>query len=292
MKGIIIRNNESNIYNDLNNIGNKIIRAGIRYDEFFFSNTYVNNNINEISIYFAENVYLRNMISTTNIPDFNEAEQNFGSAGNDFLMRYYYIMNKLAFHIITNSYQDKLSHALEILVKGAEWNYGNLSRGYLSFASHINGFFTRWADMEAIKSVFEKKYTLYREQVVKVIMEEGDGILNGLSENLNKLKTDAELAFKRGELIFPQDQGDGNPDLFYRSKFHLSIKNNREFSKYMNSNFNFLASRLFTIFFYLYNKKIGIKNIDRYLLAYLIYRGVEDVYRLDAIEIINNFKGE
>ena len=46
----------------------------------------------------------------------------------------------------------------------------------------------------------------------------------------------------------------------------------------MNENLDFLASRLFTIFFYLYNKKIGVKNIDRYLLAYLIYRGVEDMY--------------
>lgn len=294
MKGIIIKNNESNIYRDLNNIGYEIIKAGIKFDDFFFSNNYVNNNINEISIYFAEKACISNLITVTadNIPDFNEAEENFGCAGNDFLMRYYLIMNELAFQVITKPYQDKLRHALEILVKSAGWNYGNLSRGYLSFASHVNGFFTRWADMEAIKSVFEKKYILYREQVLKIIMEEGNGVLCGLCEKLNNLKSDAELAFKSGDLIFPQSQVKGNPDLFYRSEFHLSIKENEQFSKYMNTNFSFLVSRLFTIFFYLYNKKIGIKNIDRYLLAYIIYRGVEEAYNLDAIEIIKSFKGE
>lgn len=292
MKGLILEDNEEKIYEELYQIGKVAIDFGIKFEEFFFTNTYISENKNRAVVFFNDNANLKGNLELEKIETFDEAEENFGQNGNIFLMRYYLITNEMAYENITKTYNQKLEHALQILIESAEWNYGGIERGYLSFASHINGFFTRWKDMDQIREIFEEKYSWYKPIVNRMLDARSGENYKKLFLALNPLKEEAENEFRKGTLVFPNSKGSGNPDIFYRSKFHSAIKENTEFANYMNADNNFLASRLFTIFFYLYNKKIGIKNLDRYLLAYLIYRGVEDKLGLNSLEIIKQFKIE
>lgn len=292
MKGLILEDNEEKIYKELYQVGKVAINSGINFEEFFFTNTHISEIKNRAVVFFNDDVNLEGNIKLEKMQTFNEAEENFGQSGNIFLMRYYLITNRMAYENITKTYAQKLEHALQILIESAEWNYGSIERGYLSFASHINGFFTRWKDMNQIRGIFEEKYSLYKPIVNRMLDVRSGGNYKNLFLTLNSLKEEAENEFRKGTLVFPNSKDSGNPDIFYRSKFHSAIKENTEFANYMNTNNNFLASRLFTIFFYLYNKKIGIKNLDRYLLAYLIYRGVEDKLGLNSLEIIKQFRIE
>lgn len=290
MEAVLLKENEAKIYEGVYRIGEKVRESGIKNNQFFFTNRVISENENEAVIYFEKNFNLHNLGRTIIECEFNEAENNFGVLGNKFLMNFYLIMNGIALQNVLIPYAEKLVHALHILIEAAVWNYGCIERGYLSFASHVNGFFTRWVDMKSVKEVFEERYSIYKPIVKKILEGNEKPILQNIEKELTLLKMQAIRSFEVRKLEFPNKSNLGNPDILLRSKFHLTINDNLLFRKYMNENLDFLASRLFTIFFYLYNKKIGVKNIDRYLLAYLIYRGVEDMYGLNAIEIISNFK--
>ncbi len=109
-------------------------------------------------------------------------------------------------------------------------------------------------------------------------------------EQFKSLRNEVKNAIQSKELFFVNNDQDGNPDMFYRSTFHNAIKENDDFNKYMNNDNEFLTSRIITVFTYLLIKKVGIKNIDRYLLAFYIYTSVEEIFGLNCLEAIQNFK--
>ncbi|WP_368320198.1 hypothetical protein, partial [Mediterraneibacter gnavus] len=216
MKGLILEDNEEKIYKELYQVGKVAINSGINFEEFFFTNTYISEIKNRAVVFFNDDVNLEGNIKLEKMQTFNEAEENFGQSGNIFLMRYYLITNRMAYENITKTYAQKLEHALQILIESAEWNYGSIERGYLSFASHINGFFTRWKDMNQIRGIFEEKYSLYKPIVNRMLDVRSGGNYKNLFLTLNSLKEEAENEFRKGTLVFPNSKDSGNPDIFYR----------------------------------------------------------------------------
>lgn len=246
------------------------------------------NNLNrdEIELKVRENV------------EFNETEGRFGNLGDNCLATFYKLSNKISIDSIENSienYSDKLEKALDLLIIFGHFNYGSIKKGYFSYASHSNGFFTRWEDSVAIEKVFYEKYNTLKD----VILEKIDtlafkGNLNkemkSLVNALEELKREVKENLESGELKFFKQEDKGNPDLLYKSEFHRAIKDNPDFTDYMEKDMDFLSSRMFTIYSYFLIKKIGIKNKDRYLLGYFIYKAVEEHFKLDTISTIKNFK--
>jgi len=275
----------------------------IEYESFFFTDT-VEKSIHSIGMYSEKKIILHEDFITKKydvyrLPDekFHEAEMQFGSHGNSCLGRFYCYCNELTLEMLADSkqYPELLVNALDFLIGCSIVAYGNIERGSISFMSHSNGFFTRFRNIEEIREKFEDRYQITQDIVKKSI---NNGVLKKSKyqsyiptlDRLERLKEDVYLKIKENKLIFPNNNGQGgSSDLLYRSKFHSAIKDNSDFLHYMNENKQFLTSRVYTIFSYLVIKKLGVKNVDRYLLAYLMYRGVEDLYGIDAISLINNF---
>lgn len=249
-----------------------------------------------IGKYFRDN----SKVEVIDSVEFYDLEEKFGKLGNEILADFYKQTNNFAIQLIEqtkDSYEDKLMLAIDTLLVSANWNYDTIKRGYISFASHSNGFFTRWKDMDNVRGVFEIKYTKVKDYIQSRIKEliVGGNVNESMKAFIDimiSLKKVAKEEINNGNLKFAEMEKDGpvvNSDILYRSEFHNAINNNPRFFQYMNEDINFLSSRVFTIFTYLFLQKIGLKNIDRYLLAYYIYRSVEDYYDLDCIKEIRNF---
>lgn len=278
-------------------------KENMEFENFFYSDTVIKGN-HQVAIYSEKEIVLpekiiSNFHAIQILPGerFQESKQEFGPEGDFYLGKFYSCCNRLSLEILVNSdsYPQLLGNAVDFLIACSIIAYGSVERGSISFMSHANGFFTRFKDIEQIREKFENRY----QNVIDLVRK---SIEDGVSEKskfqsyrmtmsrLYELKEAVYIGVKNGKLSFPEDNAKGNnPDMLYRSSFHSAISKNKDFLVYMKTDKQFLTSRLYTTFSYLVIKKLGVKNIDRYLLAYLIFRGVEDKYGVDAISLIKDF---
>lgn len=234
---------------------------------------------------------------------FIETEGNFGIKGDKLLSNFLKDLNEVSINILTQTlpeYNKRLDLILDLMIISAHSNYGSIKNGYISYASHVNGFFTRWKDPIEIEKKFYKSYLenkeLIQEKVNKLTVREIFGVNKEFEEFILKTKDFLLYEIKKGNIrvfnINEQKANVGDRDFLGKSKFHNEISKNRKFQEYMNTDYEFLSARMITVFTYLFLRNLGIKNIDRYLLCYYIYRCVEDTYKLDTLELIRNFGKE
>ncbi|MGV7002172.1 lantibiotic dehydratase C-terminal domain-containing protein [Priestia megaterium] len=231
---------------------------------------------------------------------FLETEGKFGEKGDEILQKFFKFTNEMSLNILKdtlNNYNKKLELALELMIISAHFNYGSITNGYLSYASHVNGFFTRWKDISKIKKIFQNNFSeneyLIKEKLNEIILEKKIPVeFLAFPEILKKIKRKASKEMLKGNLkifnIEPKKTNSGG-DFLDKSEFHKEIFQNQKFYNYMNKNHDFMISRLFTVFTYLLIKNLGIKNKDRYLLCYYIYQIVEKEYNLNTLDLIRNF---
>lgn len=283
-----------------------VLEKGYNYEDYFFTRS-ENKSVTHFDVYLNTDCYhnIIDKLKSKNINFevfenivFDEVKDNFGQLGNYFLELFYKLSNKITLKYIENTFGDyskKLQYILDLFIVSADFNYDSIKRGYFSYASHSKGFFTRWKDSSQIENIFYDKYIKAKDMIKEriITLTEARNIdkdLLNFVNSMKNLKVDVRKEFVNGNLKFLKQEDKNNPDLLYKSEFHNAIFENIAFYEYMNTNFDFLTSRLFTVFTYLVSKKIGLKNKDRYLLGYFIYKGVEDTFNLDCISTIKNFK--
>lgn len=245
---------------------------------------------------------LKGQVLYAGVSQFKETEHFFGRVGDLYLARYYCQTNDLAFRVLEKAngeYPKKLDAALDMMIISADCAYDTIQRGYLSYCSHVNGFFTRWKDPQKIEKTFFEKYkklSPYLHAKVTRLLENGGGdeayiqyrhVLLPFKETLTE-------AFSQGQLTVTNiENGDetsqGYRDFLERSPFHREIVNNDAFLHHMNHDPAFLSGRLLTIFTYLLLRRVGIKHKDRYALCYYIYRTVEELFDLNSLDLIKSF---
>lgn len=267
-------------------------------------NLYFNSKINKSNIFNIENSIKQIIdIKTEFNYKFNDTEGKFGLMGDELLADFYKWTNKIVLTSIgstVNNYNERLSIILDFLLVSAHYNYDSITRGYFSFASHVNGFFTRWKNPNVLEDKFHNIYLKNKEYIFSKIensIEKQN--LNENSELLKrvviKMKKLMRTEIEKGNLNsfdLNEQKGEGNRDFLEKSPFHNLILGNPDFLDYMNNDRDFLTSRLITVFTYLMVKNLGLKNLDRYLLCYLIYKAVEEKYNLNTMSLIRNFRKE
>lgn len=295
-------------------IANDYIRMTKCFFDFFFTkkregekwimNIFFEKERLEFEKYIMEKYKYNSKVTIYTDEKFVEAEDEYGEYGNYFLSEFYKISNKISINFLMENfsfYNKKLTACIDLLIISAHINYKSIKKGYLSYASHSNAFFTNWRNIEYIRDLFEKKYLKNKDFVIKRVKKltienelESDILefINKFHELKNRVKDKIESGeLELFEVLEGYDEGkENNYELFYRSEFHKAIRDNSQFRKYMNFDSDFLSSRLMNVFTYLLLRNLGLKNKDRYLLDYYIYRAVEDIWDLECVKEVKNFR--
>ncbi|MEK5295758.1 hypothetical protein [Bacillus sp. FSL R5-0659] len=284
------------------------------YTDYFFTRKEENQN-NRIDLYFNSNIAKPKIVNIENsikqIIDvktkfnhkFNDTQGKFGPMGDELLADFYKCTNEVVLKSIgstVNDYNDRLDIILDLFLVSAHYNYESITSGYFSFASHVNGFFTRWKNPNVLKEKFNKIYLVNKEYIfgkIENLIEKQN--LNENSELFKKvirrMKSLMRSEIEKGNMKpfdLNEQKDAGHRDFLEKSPFHNLILENPDFIDYMNNDIDFLSSRLITVFTYLMVKNLGLRNLDRYLLCYLIYKAVEEKYNLDTMNLVRNFKKE
>ena len=302
-----INNKEDKIEKILIDIIDENVSLLSKYNNFYFFREQIKEE-QSLKIYFdkddfeVEKIKIRknkDSVSVKNDVEFTGAEDLFGKLGDEFLAEFLKAANYSAINIIRNSldnYSKKVDIGIDILILNAAKNFKTIKEGYIVYAAFVEGFFTRWKDMDKIRAVFENNYLKNREIIYKKIKYLTSN--EYYDENtmfikcINKLRSKCIEEFKSGNLKIFKEDDNRNPNLIYRSYFYKATNKNQEFKEYINTDLEYVTYRLITVFVYRLMTNIGIKNVDEYLLAYYVYRAVEDIYNLKFDEYIKKFKRE
>ncbi|MEK4899037.1 hypothetical protein N2V86_25200 [Bacillus sp. FSL R5-0811] len=138
---------------------------------------------------------------------FNETQGNFGMLGDKYLAEFFKKTNEISLNILNQnfeSYNKKIEFALEIMLISAHYNYDSIKKGYLSYASHVNGFFTRWKDPNKIRDIFHKNYLNNKEylesKVSEIIDNNNRSSLSELSDIITEMKKEMTTDIEKGNL--------------------------------------------------------------------------------------------
>ncbi|MCY7454005.1 hypothetical protein [Bacillus altitudinis] len=298
----------------INSIIPKINSNVEMYTDYFFTRKEENQN-NRIDLYFNSNITKPKIVNIENsikqIIDvktefnykFNDTQGKFGPMGDELLTDFYKCTNEVVLKSIgstVNDYNGRLDIILELFLVSAHYNYESITSGYFSFASHVNGFFTRWKNPNVLKEKFNNIYLENKEYVfgkIENLIEKQN--LNENSELFKKvirrMKSLMRSEIEKGNMKsfdLNEQKDEGHRDFLEKSPFHNLILENPDFIDYMNNDRDFLTSRLITVFTYLMVRNLGLRNLDRYLLCYLIYKAVEEKYNLDTMNLVRNFRKE
>lgn len=271
------------------------------YERFFFIRNQVEDN-QYIKIY-LDKVIINQLklksddcITVEEDESFSITNDMFGKFGDEFLLKFYKISNFSTINIIRdslNNYNMKINIGLDLLILNSMKNIKSIKEGYFVYVAFVEGFFTRWKDINKIRGIFEEQYLKNKDFIHKKIeILTSECNYNDSTVVIKKMKNLREKMiskFASGELKFFKQEDKKNPDIVSRSEFYKSLKMNNLFETYINSDYSYLSYRLCTVYIYEMLKTIGIKNVDKYVLAYYVYRSVEDLYNLDYKKYIQNF---
>jgi Lantibiotic biosynthesis dehydratase C-term len=169
---------------------------------------------------------------------------------------------------------------------------------FLSFRSHVDGFFIMSRDPEAARKALDVRYQSYavslraRLELLLAQVRDGGEIV---SQPANRWAVFVATYIKRvleelssGKLRI-QSAADGyigdNYDLS-TSGFHQAIQHSAGFQDFMKTNPEFLALRVMISFLYWTLQRLGIRLVQRYLLCYSVSRGFEETFNVDSTAVM------
>jgi hypothetical protein len=173
---------------------------------------------------------------------------------------------------------------------------------FISYRSHVDGFFVMSKDPPATKQAFDQRYQRTAEQmksrlgaVTRQLAGQGPLVSRPAQEWVALIARYAgriQDGLRAGTLIVNVEEGDGymgdNFDLAI-SPFHQAIQDDPQMRALATVDPEFNTMRVMASLLYLTLHRMGLRFIERYLLCYSVTRSFEELYRLEPVQAITQF---
>ncbi|MFC5826357.1 thiopeptide maturation pyridine synthase [Nonomuraea insulae] len=171
-----------------------------------------------------------------------------------------------------------------------------ITRGFVSYRSHSEGFIVGCADPAAVRAEFQTYYQQHREELTDRVRSvintlRGRGTVPFVREWADLMtvyKQRATPLIAEGKLIQPLVFDEEAASRF-PSEFHWLMFGNRAYHEAVFGNPAFSRYRLLINYTYLQINRLGLTPPQRFRLCHLAADAVEDVYDDNAIEAVRRY---
>jgi hypothetical protein len=187
-----------------------------------------------------------------------------------------------------------------------------IKRSFLAYRSHAEGYIGDSRDPLKLRQHFDARYESQRHALHARIQGITDALNSGLGDestqsNWAKItgafnqKSKALIASGQVKVLVHEDMHalwqPAHIEEFYRrretimanSEFHAALQTNEAAQRFMQTDVEFLSARLILNYMYLTIARLGVSPMEKFFLAYLIARSVEEMYSLSTIESIKAY---
>ena len=211
----------------------------------------------------------------------------------DLLTRYHVVTTPLVFDVLAAMRGGaQLSVlALRLMFATAELGYPPITRGFLSYRSHAEGYLANTTDPAAMRARFEEAYRRNSNSLGELLTETLADVGGAEAEHSPRWLLPAWLPVARtvldramalseegslrlAPIEVPAESGPGG---LTPSSFHRSLFGDEEVRRLLSESW-FTVYRVLLNFQYLLFGRLGMAPRDRFLLCYLAARTVEDRY--------------
>lgn len=171
-----------------------------------------------------------------------------------------------------------------------EINYGDLKSGGFSFCSHSQGLISFYADRKRAERFLEDNYLKNKKLIAYCysLFENRSGqsaeMYKDLEKSVRKLASCSKEQIAGGNIIFMNEHTEETT--FDSSEFHTALYNNTSFIERLSNDIDFSVKRFATICFYTFLKNAGINYEKRCIIAYMIYRYIEEIQGFRYTDIV------
>ncbi|MEU7837737.1 thiopeptide maturation pyridine synthase [Nonomuraea sp. NPDC049129] len=188
--------------------------------------------------------------------------------------------------------------AMALMLATSHTAMGPITRSFVSYRSHAEGFLARCADPDAIRAGFERAYQARREELtgrVRAVIATLDGttgvpvpFVREWAALIAEYGRRAQPLIARGRLIRPGSHQEALaiPRL---SDFHRLMFSSQTYHDRVFADPDFLRYRVLINYTYLQNTRLGITPPARFRICHLAANAVEEVYDLSALGLIRAF---
>ncbi|WP_026411568.1 thiopeptide maturation pyridine synthase [Actinomadura oligospora] len=173
-----------------------------------------------------------------------------------------------------------------------------ITSSFVSYRSHAEGFIAQCADPDATRARFDAHYRAHRARLterVRAVEATLDGDTDVpvpfVAEWADLIATFCDRAtplIAQGKLIQPPAY-DADKSAQWPSEFHRMMFGNRAYHRAAFENPAFSRYRLLINYTYLHINRLGLTPPERFRLCHLAANAVEDVHRLDAVDLVRRF---
>jgi hypothetical protein len=237
--------------------------------------------------------------NTIDYPPYDRRLHVLGSeAAADLLASFHADTTELAFAVLAGvrAGAPRLATPLDLMLATAELACPPITRGVLSYRSHVEGFLANCADPAGMRTRFDQRYEAVRDPLAERLGEvlatvAGTGrplpYLAGWAELVRRYyaRTEELVAAEQlrlPEFVVPLPAGARPRGYAKVSEFHAALGANEDALRELREGQWFAIYRVLLNYQYLLFSRLGLRPVDRFLLCYLAARTVEDTYGLPA----------
>ncbi|MFI9235565.1 thiopeptide maturation pyridine synthase [Streptomyces sp. NPDC053079] len=180
---------------------------------------------------------------------------------------------------------DRLGLALDLMFCLAHTSLPPISRGYMSFRSHSEGFLVLCADAESVRAAFDATYRRQKDRLAERMHAVEAGRVPYVREwaaHTLRLKAAAEPLLAGGSALDRRASA-GDARTPSRSELLDLLSRNEDYRQQVLSTTWFQSHRLAVNELYSHLGRLGIVPSQRFLLAHLVANTVEDAYGVSAL---------
>ncbi|GAB3441995.1 hypothetical protein GCM10027570_08800 [Streptomonospora sediminis] len=246
--------------------------------------------------------------NTITYPHYDSRAQVLGSRGAELLAGFYADSTRPLLEMLGHvraGRDDKEALALSLMLATSHTVLGPITRSYVSYRSHAEGFIVQCSDPGAVRAAFDDRYEQRRRELtarVRTVVSALDGGGSGAdgaarepapfaaqwAALVSRYAERARPLVDRGLLITPGNVEDirANPRL---SDFHRTMFATRAYHERYLSDPAFLVYRVLLNYTYLHLTRLGMAPPERMRTCHLAANAVEEVYGLSAVAMMERF---
>lgn len=194
-----------------------------------------------------------------------------------------------------------LSLCFDLMVVVAHLQGQHITRGFISYRSHAEGFIISTKQPQAVRALFEQQYQAQAEQFcarLRVLL----GVLERKEDTIpfvQQWATVMQHYWERSEDLLHEGalaialENDGSETETHaghefkrnlqRSAFHSNLESDPERKRALYTDSWFLRYRLMLNLLYLHFSRLGLRPLDRFLLCHLMANSVEHTFNISAV---------
>lgn len=237
-----------------------------------------------------------------------------GEQGVELIEDYYESTNEVVLSILERTGSDRakrLEETFDLMVITAA-TLAEIKRSFLAYRSHAEGFIGDSRDPLRLRQHFDARYESQRQalqariqQITSALNSElGDAPMQADWAKINRAfhqRARALIASGKVKVLVQEDMlalwqpahikefDRRKQTIMANSQFHEALQTNEAAQSFMQTDVEFLSARLILNYMYLTIARLGVSPMEKFFLAYLIARSVEEMHSLSTIESIKAY---